>query len=60
MPGINIRDETYEYIKKLIEHPVIKAKYPTLTSVTRFIESATVEYISKVEEIIKKSELIKK
>lgn len=60
MPGINIRDETYEYIKKLIENPIIKAKYPTLTSVTRFIESATVDYISKVEEIIKKSELIKK
>ena len=58
MPGINIRDETYNYIRKLIDHKIIKARFPTLTSVTRFIEAATGEYIKKIEEEIKKSELI--
>ena len=52
MPGIDISQEVYDYIKKLIEHPVVRVRKSILTSPSRFVREAVSEYILKIESLI--------
>lgn len=56
MPQIEISDEVYDYIKKLIDHPVIRRKKSLLSSPTRFVKAAVSEYIIVIEKLIEEEE----